>query len=103
MNKETNIKGLHIDMFLNKKPEEIVDILSTKDSEELRQFRASLDYNYHNQVKPLINMGNKQLLALQDDEKQIEEINANLLVVGALAQKIEDTIHIINAILKDRK
>lgn len=103
MNKDTNIEGLHIDMFLNKKPEETVKILEGISSDELREFRHQLDYSYHFQVKPLIVMGNKQLNALQDDEEQLKDIEASLLVVGTLAQKIEDTIHIINAILKDRR
>ncbi len=100
MKSDTNIKGLHIDMFLRKTPEETVAILEKENKEDLLQFRKQLDYNYHNQVKPLIIMGKKQLLALQDDEEQIKEINANLLVVGALAQKIEDVINIINALVE---
>lgn len=99
MTKTPNTKYLHIDMFLNMRPELIVKRLSERSDEELLTFRQQLDNAYHSQVKPLLKMANKQIYALQGDEEEVEKINANLLVISALAQKIEDVIHIINELL----
>ncbi len=97
------MKKLHIDMFLETKPEVSVEILSHRSKEELETFRKELHHDFHTKVQPLIIMAKKQLRAFEGDDNELAKINANLFVISTLAQKIEDIVTIINTLLSQPK
>lgn len=92
--------GIDVDNYLAIPPEEAVRLLKKKNRSQLILFKKDLKIMY-NDTNKLLEIGNKQLRAIGDIPENAKEINANIMVLATLAQKLEDLNTIVDEILKD--